>query len=125
MLNMYKAAAVLSGVLKEYIIPCHDRGYINVMLVLQSCTDPLYILPGSSGVTHATSSDGVCKFSNTDVEEDIGVIEEGFIGVNEEVDIGLKKEEIPEDTTFSDINSEPDGVSYMCVCVCVCVCICC
>jgi hypothetical protein len=34
MLRMYKAAAVLSAVMKMYIIPCHDRGHANVMLVL-------------------------------------------------------------------------------------------
>ena len=118
MLNMYKEAAVLSAVMKVYIIPCHDSGYINVMLILQIWIDPLHILPGSSDETHATSSDGVCKFSNIDVEEEIDAIEEGFIGVNEEVDIGIKKEVIPEDTTFSAINSEPDEVSYVCVCVC-------
>ena len=88
------------------------------MFVLQSCTDPLHILPGLSGVSHATSSDGACNFSNID-EEDVDVIEEGFIAINEEVDIGIKKEEIPEDTTLFDINSEPDGVSYVCVCVSV------
>ena len=27
-----KAAAVLSVLMKVYTIPCHDRGYINVML---------------------------------------------------------------------------------------------
>ena len=32
-LNMYKAAAVLSALMKVYIIPRHDRGHINVMLV--------------------------------------------------------------------------------------------
>ena len=33
MLRMYKAAAVLSALLELYIIPCHDRGHINLMLV--------------------------------------------------------------------------------------------
>jgi len=32
-LNMYKAATVLSALMKVYIIPRHDRGHINVMLV--------------------------------------------------------------------------------------------
>jgi len=32
-LNMYKAAAVSSALKKVYIIPHHDRGHINVMLV--------------------------------------------------------------------------------------------
>ena len=29
----------------------HERGYINVMLILQSCKDSLHILPGSSSDT--------------------------------------------------------------------------
>ena len=40
-----KAATVLSALLKVYTIPFHDRGHINVMLVLQSCTDPLTFCP--------------------------------------------------------------------------------
>jgi len=87
------------------------------MLVLQSCTDSLHILPGSSGESHATSSDGACNCSNIEVEEDVSVIEEGFIAVNEEVDIDIKQEEIPEDINFPNIKSEPDEVSYVCVCL--------
>jgi len=103
--------------MKVCTMPCHDRGHINVMLVLQSCIDPLHILPGSSGESHATSSDGTCNFSNTEVEEDVDVVEEGFVAVNEEVDIDIKQEEIPEDINFSDIKAEPDEVSYVCVCL--------
>jgi hypothetical protein len=91
-------------------------GHINVMLVLQSCTDSLHILPGSSGESHATPSDG-CNFSNKQVEEDVDVIEERFVAVNEEVVISIKQEEIPEDINFPDIKSEPDEVSYVCVCL--------
>jgi hypothetical protein len=91
-------------------------GYINVMLVLQSSSDSLHIPPGSCSETNATS-DGVCNFSNLEVEEDINVIEEVFISVNEEVDRGIKQEEIPGDITFPDIKSEPDEVSYVCVCL--------
>jgi hypothetical protein len=87
------------------------------MLVLQSCIDSLQILPGSSGESHATSSDGACNFSSMEVEEEDVVIEEGFIAINEEVDISIKQEEIPEDITFPDIKSEPDEVSYVCVCM--------
>jgi len=102
--------------MKLYIIPCHDRGYINAMLVLQSSTDSLHIVPGSSGESHATSSDGACNFSNTEFEEDVDVIEECFISVNEEADIGIKQEEIPQDINFPVIKSEPDEVSCVCVC---------
>jgi hypothetical protein len=118
-LNIYKATAVLSALMKVCTIPCHDRCPINVMLVLQSCIDSLHIQPGSSGESHATLSDGACNFSNIEVEEDVIVIEEGFIAVNEEADIGIKQEEIPEDINFSDIKSEPVEVSYVCVCVCL------
>ena len=117
MLRMYKTAAVLSAVMKVYIIPCHARGHINVMLVLQSCADSVHILPGSSGESHTASSDGACNFSNMEVEEDVDVIEEGFIAINEEADISIKQEEIPEDINFPDIKSEPDEVSYVFVCL--------
>jgi len=117
MLRMCKAAAVLSALMKVYTVPCHDRGYIDVMLVLQSCTDSLHILPGSSVESHVTSSDGACNFSSIEVEEDVDVIEEGFVAVNEEVDISMKQEEIPEDINFPAIKAEPDEVSYVCVCL--------
>jgi hypothetical protein len=88
------------------------------MLVLQSCTDSLHILPGSSCDSHATSSDGACNFRNVEVEEDIDLKEEGFMAINEEADIRIKQEEIPEDITFSDIKAEPDEVSYVCMFLC-------
>jgi hypothetical protein len=88
------------------------------MLVLQNCTDPLHILPGSSGESGATSCDGACNFSNIEVEEDVYIIEEGFIPVNEEAGIRIKEEEIPGDITFPDIKAELNEVSYVCVCVC-------
>jgi len=116
-LNMYKAAAVLSAVMKVYIIPCHDRGYINVMLVLQTCTDSLHILPCSSGESHATSCDGACNCSNIEVEEGVDVKEDGLIALNEEVDVDIKLEEILEDKNFPVIKSEADEVSYVCVCL--------
>jgi hypothetical protein len=91
-------------------------GYINVMLVLQSGTDCLHIPPSSSSETNA-KSDGVCNFSSIEVEEDLDVIEENFIAINEEVDIGIKQEEIPGDITFPDIKSKLDEVSYVCICL--------
>jgi hypothetical protein len=90
------------------------------MLVLQSCTDSLQVLRGSSSETFPTSSDGTCNFSNTEVEEDVVVIQEVFMSINEQLDIDIKQEEIPEDIHFPDIKSEPGEVSYVCVCVCVC-----
>jgi hypothetical protein len=102
--------------MKVYTIPCHERGHINVMLVLQSCSESLQILPGSSNETSATSDD-VCSFSNIEVEGYAGVIEEDFKVLHEEVDVGVKQEEIPGDATFPDIMCEPDKVSYVCICL--------
>ena len=100
-----------------HTVPCHERGHINVMLVLQICTDSLHILPGSSSETFPTSPDGTCDVSNTAVEEDVVVIEESFTAINKKLSIGIKQEEIPEDISFPDIKTEPDEVSYVCVCL--------
>jgi hypothetical protein len=93
------------------------EGDINVILILQSCTDSPHILPGSSSESQATSSDGASNCGNIEVGEDVVVMEEGFIAANEEADIGIKQEEIPEDIYFPDIKSEPDEVSYVCMSV--------
>jgi hypothetical protein len=114
---MYIAVAVMSAFMKVCSIPCYDRGYINVILVLQSCTDSMHSLPTSSIETFPTSSDGACNFSNIEVGENIDVKEEGFIDINEEADIGIKQEEIPEATAFPDIKAEPVEVSYVCICL--------
>ena len=109
----------MEGIFKRgtvHTVPCHDRGHINVMLVLQICTDSLHILPGSSSETFPTSSEGTCDVSNTAIE-DIVVIEESFTAINKEVPIGIKQEEIFEDISFPDIKTEPDEVSYVCICL--------
>ena len=90
-------------------------GHINVMVVLQSCTDSLKVLPSSSSETFPASSHGTYDVSNIKVEEDVDVIEESFIAINKDADIGIKQEEIPEDITFPDIKAEPDEVSYVCI----------
>jgi hypothetical protein len=86
------------------------------MLVLQSCTDSLSVLPSSSSETLPTSFDGTYDVGNIEVDEDIDMIEESFIAVNKQVDIG-KQEEISKEITFSHIKSEPNKVSYVCLCV--------
>jgi hypothetical protein len=86
------------------------------MLVLQSCTDSLSVLPSLSSETFPTPSDGTYD-GNITLEEDIDVTEESFISVNKEEDVGIKQEEIPQDITFPDIKSEPDEVSYVCICL--------
>jgi hypothetical protein len=87
------------------------------MLVLQSCTDSLHILPASCSEAFPTLSVGACNSSNMEVEQNVQVKEEGCIAVNEEAPLGIKKE-IPEDIIFSDIKSEADEVSYVSLYVC-------
>jgi hypothetical protein len=114
---MYNEAAAISASMKMYSIPCHDGCHINFMLVLQSFTESPQVLPGLSSMTFPTSSCGACNFRNTEVEDDVDVKEEGLIYIKEELDIGIKEEEITEDINFPVIKSEPDEVSYVCVCV--------
>jgi hypothetical protein len=114
---MYKVAVVISALMKVYSIACNDRGHINVMLVLQSSTDSLQVLPESSSETLPTSSDVARIFSNTEVEEDVVVIEEGFVAINEEVTVCIKQEQIPKDIAFPIVKSEPNEVSYVCMCL--------
>ena len=111
MFRKYKAATL-------YTIPCYNTGHINVILVLQSCTDSLQVLPGSSSETFPSPSDGTCDVSNTAVQQDVVVVEERFMTVNEEEPTGIKQEEIPEDIFFPEIKPEPNEVSYVCVYVC-------
>jgi hypothetical protein len=87
------------------------------MLVLQSCTDPLQILPGSSSETFPASYDGACNFGNVEVGGDVDVKEDSFMATNEKEDIDIKPEEIPEEKNFPDVTSEPDEVSYVCMSV--------
>jgi hypothetical protein len=108
----------MSVLMNVHKIHCHATGLTNVMLVLQSCTDPRQVLPGSSSETVPTPSDGACNFSNTEVEvgigvEDVIVIEER----REEAAVPIKQDEIPGNITFLDIKTEPDEVSYVCVCL--------
>src|SRR5215471_6825606 len=79
------------------------------MLVLQSCTDSLQVMAGSSTDTIPTSFDGTYGVGHMEVEENVDVIEEA--------DIDIKQEEFPEDTPFPGIKSEPIEVSYVCVCL--------
>jgi len=97
-----KATAELSVLIKVYTIPCHNRGYINVMLVLQSCSDSLHILPSLSSDTNAVSSDCACHVGNMKVEvdldaqweeEEVNVKTEKGVGSEEEECIGIKQEQ--------------------------------
>jgi len=108
-----KAATVLSVLMKVYTIPCHDRGHMNVVLVLQSCSDSLHILPSSSSDTNATSSDCAYHVGNTKVEEDFemqGV--EGELNVKTEKGLGSEEEECidikDEEGIYSEEEEEED-----------------
>jgi hypothetical protein len=74
-------------------------------------------MAGSSTDTFPTPSDATYGVGNIKVEGDIDVVEESFIAINKEEDIGIKQEEIPGDITFPGIKSEPDEVSYVSVCL--------
>jgi len=69
------------------------RGHFSVMLVLQSCTDPLQVLPGSSCETFPSSCDGTCDIGNIKFEEDIDIEEEEKLNVKAEKGIGSEEEE--------------------------------
>ena len=90
-----KAAAVLSVLMEVCTIPCHDRGYCNVVLVLQTCSDSLQILPGASSETNAVSSDCAYHVGNMKVEEDLDrqVEEEEELNVKTEKGIDSEEEE--------------------------------
>ena len=108
--------------MKVCTILCHNRGYINVVLVLQSCTDSLHILPGSSSETNATTSDCAYHVGNMKVEEDldtqveeeeVNVKTENGVGSEEEECIGIKEEEgiyseEEEEEEYIDIKEEED-----------------
>ena len=64
------------------------------MLVLQSCSNSLHILPSSSSDTNATSSDCAYHVGNVKVEEDVDMQgEEGEVNVKTEKGIGCEEEE--------------------------------
>ena len=74
----------------------------SIMLVLQSCSDPLHILPSSSCDTNAASSDCAYHIGNMKAEEDMdmqGEVEEVNVKIEKGIDseeeecIGIKDEE--------------------------------
>ena len=88
-----KETMILWVLMKVYTIPCHDRGHINVVLVLQSGKYPLHILPSSFSEAYVASIDCACNIGNMNVEEDVDMlVEEGEVNVKIEKDIGIKDE---------------------------------
>jgi len=86
-------------------------GYINVMLVLQSCTDPLHILPGSSSDTYGTSSDCAYHVGHMKVEGDFDMQEVQEVNVKTEKGIGSEEEEcigIEDEDIYSEEEEEEE-----------------
>jgi len=67
-------------------------GHINVMVVLQGCTDSLQVLPGSSSETFPTSCDGMYGVGSMKVEEEIDLKEEEEVNVKTEKGIDIEEE---------------------------------
>jgi len=76
-------------------------GHINVMLVLQSCTDSLQVMAGSSTETFPTSSDGTYDVGNVKFEEHTDIKEE-----EEEVNVKTEKITVSEEEECIDIKDE-------------------
>ena len=88
-----KAATVLSVLMKVYTIPCHDRFHINVVLVLQSCSHSVHIVPSSASDTCATLSDCAYHIGNMKGEEDLDMQGEEKVNVKTDKGIGSEEEE--------------------------------
>ena len=101
--------------MKVCTIPCHDRGYYNVMLVLQSCSDSLHILPCSFSDTNAASSDCASHVGNMKVEEDLDMqVEEEEVNVKTEKGVGSEEEKCvgikDEEGTYSEEEVKEEGI---------------
>jgi len=86
--------------MKVLTIPYHDWDHINVLVVLQSCTDSVQVLPGSSTETFPTSSDGTCHVGHIKVEKDLDMQEE------EEVNVKMEKVIVSEEEECIEIKDE-------------------
>jgi len=74
---------------------------MNVMLVVQSCTDSLTVMAGSSTETLPTSSDGTLDIGNIKVEEDLDMQEE-----EEEMNVKTEKGNGSEEEECKNIKDE-------------------
>jgi hypothetical protein len=99
---MYKTAKVLSTLMKVGTI------YFHVMLVFQSCTDPLQGLPRSSCGTFPSSTDGTYDAGNIKFEEDIDVKEEEKVNVKVAKGIDSEEEECIDIKDKEGIHSEQE-----------------
>ena len=89
-------------------------GHINVMLLLQSCTDPLQVMAGSSTEIRPTLSHGTLGIANIKVEEDLDMQEEGEVNVKRDEGIGSEEEECidikDEDCIYDEEEKEGIGI---------------
>ena len=76
--------------MKLFPVPFSDRGHINVLVVLQSYTDSLQVLPSSSSEAFPTSSDDTYDVGSIKVEEGIDIKKEEMYVKTEKV-IGSEK----------------------------------
>ena len=85
-------------------------GHINVMLVLQSCTDSLQVMAGSSTEIFPSSSDGKLDMGIMKVEEEVDIKGEEEVNVKTEKGIGSEEEECvdlkDEDCIYSEEEKE-------------------
>ena len=86
------------------------RGHFNVkcVLVLQSCTDPVQVLPGSSCETFPSSSDGTYEVGNIKFEEGMDRKEEEKVNVKAEEGIGSEEVECIDIKDEEGIHSEEE-----------------
>ena len=84
------------------------------MLVLQSCSDSLHILPGSSSDTCGTSSDCAYHVGNVKVEEDFDMQEVEEVNVKTEKGVWSEEEECigikDEEDRYSEEEKEENDV---------------
>jgi len=86
-------------------------GHINVMLVLQSCTDSLQVMADSSTETFPTPSDGTYDVGNIKFEEHTDIKEEGVNMKTVKVTVSEEEECIDikdEDCVYSEEEKEEE-----------------
>jgi hypothetical protein len=79
------------------------------MLVLQSCTDSVHFLAGSSTETFPTAYDGTLDIGNIKVEEHVGIKEEEE---EEEEEVNVKTEKVIGSEEEECINIKDEGGIY-------------
>jgi len=84
------------------------KGHFDFMLVLQNCTDPLEILPGSSCGTFPSSSDDTYGVGNIKFEENIDIKELEKVNVKVEKGIDSEEEECIDIKDEEGIHSEEE-----------------